>query len=154
MPIKYQLPTFLSGQVEQEVYDRWLYRKAQAHVKRDRLRGNKNAIGEEYRNAIHSAVLESEGKDSYTGENLDWSLISQYKNDESLEQRRVYKYKFAMLPTIDHVGDGTGPANFKICSWRTNDAKNDLEMAAFLTLCQKVLENHGYSVTKHNTISG
>ena len=26
----------------------------------------------------------------------------------------------------DHVGDGLGAADFKICAWRTNDAKHDL----------------------------
>jgi len=148
MPKRYQFPSFLIDKVTQEVYERWLRRKAQAHIKRDRQRGNETANGEAYRVAIHSAVLESGGRDSYTGEELDWSLISQYDNDKSKEDRRYYKHGFALLPTIDHVGDGTRSADFKICSWRTNDAKSDLEMPAFLALCQAVLEHHGYTVTK------
>jgi len=76
MPKKYKIPSFLTGEVDQELYERWLRRKAQAHVKRDRRRGNEAAIGEAYRDAIHSAVAESGGKDVYTGEMLDWSLIS------------------------------------------------------------------------------
>lgn len=148
MPKKYQLPSFLSGQVTQEVYERWLRRKAQEHVRRDRRRGNETAIGEEYRDAIHTAVIESGGHDAYTGEELKWSLISKFDNDEAKKHRRDYKRGFALLPTADHVGDGMGLANFKICSWRTNDAKNDLEMPAFLELCQAVLKHNGYKVTK------
>lgn len=148
MSTKYQLPYFLVNKVTQEVYLHWLRRKAQAHVRRDRHRGNETAIGESYRLAIHSAVLECAGRDYYTGEELDWSLISQYDNAKSQEDGRKYKHGFALLPTIDHVGDGTGAADFKICSWRTNDAKHDLEMPAFLTLCQAVLEHHGFVVIK------
>ncbi len=148
MPKRYELPPFLLGQVQQEAYERWLRRKARAQLKRDRQRGNDTANGEAYRVAIHLAVLESKGCDSYTGEKLDWSIISQYDNDESKEHGRHYKHRFALLPTVDHVGDGTGSANFKICSWRTNDAKNDLEMPEFLALCQVLLEYQGYVVTK------
>ena len=146
MPKKYQIPSFLSGQVTHEIYERWLRRKAQAHVKRDRRRGNETAIGETYRVAIHAAVVESGGLDAYTGEKLDWSLISQYDNDESQEHGRHYKRGFALLPTVDHVGDGMGQADFRICGWRTNDAKSDLEMPEFLAVCQAVLEHHGYIV--------
>ena len=146
MPKKYALPAFLADVVSQETYERWLRRKAQAHVRRDRKRGNTTAIGEGYREAIHSAVIESVGRDAYTGEVLDWSLISQYDNDESKENGRHYKRGFALLPTVDHVGDGTGAANFKICGWRTNDAKNDLEVQEFLSVCESVLKHHGYVI--------
>jgi hypothetical protein len=115
---------------------------------RDRQRGNVTANGDAYRVAIHSAVLECGGYDSYTGEKLKWSLISQYNNAEAKQQRRDYKRRFALLPTVDHVGNGMGTANFKICGWRTNDAKNALEMSAFLALCQAVLKHNGYVVTK------
>ena len=46
--------------------------------------------------------------------------------------KRAYKKGLGNLPTIDHVGDGLGPANFKICSWRVNDAKHDLTNDEFL----------------------
>jgi len=145
---KYAVPTFLSGQVSQESYERWLHHKAKAHVKRDRKRGNKAAIGEVYRGAIHQAVILSNGRDVYTGEELDWSLLSKYDNDQSKEHGRRYKHQFALLPTVDHVGDGTGEADFQICSWRTNDAKHDLSMTEFLEVCQAVLEYHGYVISK------
>lgn len=148
MAKKYALPPFLQGVLTQEFYERWLRRKAAAHVKRDRGRGNSSASGEAYKEAIHKAVLESEGRDAYTGEALDWSLTSRYDNAQSKTDKRHYKKKFARLPTVDHVGDGLGPADFKICGWRTNDAKNDLELSEFMEVCQAVLLHHGYVVSE------
>jgi hypothetical protein len=46
------------------------------------------------------------------------------------------------LPTVDHVGIGLDKADFKICAWRVNDAKNDLGLDEFLELCSQVLEHH------------
>jgi hypothetical protein len=146
MPKKYDLPPFLAGIVSQEIYERWLRRKAQTHVRRDRNRGHISASGAIYREAIHGAVLESAGLDAYTGEALQWNLISQYDNDESKENGRHYKKKFALLPTVDHMGDNLKPANFKICGWRTNDAKNDLDLAEFISVCQAILKHNGFVI--------
>lgn len=139
---KYAVPAFLVAVVAQAIYERWLHRKAVAHVRRDRKRGNQSVLNEHYKKAIHDAVCQSDGKDAYTGEPLDWHLISKYDNEASAKGRRVYKASFARLPTVDHVGDGTGAANFKICGWRTNDAKNDLALEEFIELCRKVLAHH------------
>ena len=139
MPRKYALPSFLAGVVSEQTYLRWLGRKSIAHVKRDKKRGNKTAINEAYKIAVHRAVLESGGRDHYTDERLNWSLISRYNNAESQATRRHYKAGFALLPTVDHVGDGTGAPEFKICAWRTNDAKNDLSHAEFVELCRRVV---------------
>ena len=136
---KYQLPAFLERIVEQAVYERWLHRKAMAHVRRDRARGYESVKNEDYKIKIHRAVVESAGRDCYTNEELDWTLLSQYNNEESKKYGRIYKKKFALLPSVDHIDDGKGPANFKICAWRTNDAKNDLDYEDFLDLCSKVL---------------
>lgn len=135
----FELPNFLDGVITREAYVRWLQRKAAAHVRRDRKRDNPSASVSEYKRAIHSAVCASGGSDSYTGEQLDWHLISTYNNEESKQGRRGYKAKLALLPTVDHIGDGTGPADFKICAWRTNDAKGDLTFEEFLILCRRVL---------------
>jgi hypothetical protein len=148
MSRKYELPYFLADLVTHETYERWLRRKAQQHVRRDRQRGNKTAIGELYRNAIHDAVKESGGLDAYTGEKLEWTLISKCNNDESKEKGRRYKHEFSMLPTVDHVSDGTGLADFKICGWRTNDAKNDLDLHEFVSVCRAVVEHQGFIVRK------
>ena len=136
---KYQLTAQMSVLVEQAVYERWLHRKAMAHVKRDRNRGNTTATNESYKIAIHKAVCECGGVDAYTNEKLDWSLLSKYDNEQSKKHGRAYKKQFALLPSVDHVGDGTDEAGFKICSWRTNDSKNDLSYKEFVELCSKVL---------------
>src|ERR1051325_9289537 len=102
MPRKHSLPPFLEGKVEPDAYERWLSRKAMAHLKRDRKRGH-NATRAQYKEAIHAAVLLSKGKDAYTGEKLDWSLISKYNNEDSKAGRHKYKAGFALLPTVDHV---------------------------------------------------
>ena len=80
---KYQLNSVMADLIDQSVYERWLHRKALAHVKRDRARGNATATNEEYKIAIHQAVCESDGKDAYTNEELDWSLLSKYDNEQS-----------------------------------------------------------------------
>lgn len=146
MKKRYSIPPFLAGEIDEETYIRWLRRKAQAHVKRDRSRENETASGEEYRLAIHEAVINSEGKDHYTGQILDWSLISQYDNEASAAGRREYKAKFALLPTVDHVGDGTGPANFVICGWRINDMKNDMSHEELAASCIRVLHQLGFAI--------
>lgn len=140
MARKYQLPPFLEGIQTQESYERWLHRKAMAHVKRDRRRGNQDARNAQYKVAIHQAVIESNGFDAYTNEQLAWSLLSRYDNEESKKHRREYKKRFALLPTVDHVGDGLGAADFKICAWRTNDCKNDLSIVELIDFCRKLLK--------------
>lgn len=84
-------------------------------------------------------MVESSGMDAYTGEMLDWTILSKYNNAESSIQKRAYKHSFAKLPTVDHVGDGSGDPEFRICSWRVNDAKHDLLYADFVELCRLVV---------------
>jgi len=144
---KRSLPAFLNSFVSYDAYERWLLRKAAAHVKRDRKRGHTCADAA-YRDAIHDAVVLSGGDDAYTGEQLDWSLISTYDNDASKLGRHAYKAGFALLPTIDHVASDATSASFKICGWRTNDAKHDLSVDSFIDLCRFVLEHAGYRVEK------
>jgi hypothetical protein len=142
---KRSLPAFLDSVITRETYERWLLRKAAAHVKRDRKRGHTCADAA-YRNAIHDAVVRSGGRDDYTGELLDWKLISTYDNEASKLGRHAYKATFALLPTVDHVDSDASSASFKICGWRTNDAKHDLSVESFLALCRTVLEHAGYRV--------
>jgi hypothetical protein len=141
------MPDFLAPDVKPELYERWLTRKAMAHVVRDRKR-NRTCSVALYKEAIHAAVLNSKGKDAYTGEQLNWSLIGKYNNEESKKGRHGYKAGFALLPTVDHLSAEATEASFRICSWRTNDAKNDLSLEAFIELCQKVLKYAGYQVRK------
>lgn len=124
----YTLPSFLEGVVSEDTYLRWLQRKAFTHAKRDRLRGYKNISVALYKKQIHDAILKSEGKDAYTGEKLDWHLLSKFRGK---------KKGFGMLPTVDHVHkkDGKG---FKICSWIVNDLKNDLSEKELHEVIKKI----------------
>lgn len=135
----YALPDFLVGVVTPYAYARWLQRKAVAHVRRDRARDRPCTVSA-YKHAIHAAVQRSGGHDAYTGEALDWSLISTYRNEESQAGRHAYKAGFALLPTVDHVDADVHGSDFNICAWRTNDAKNDLSLAAFRDLCARVVD--------------
>ena len=138
---KYELPAFLTSQTSQALYERWLHRRAVAHVGRDRDRENPSATNEKYRLAIHAAVRLSKGRDFYTGELLDWSLLSRYDNTQAKSGGRAYKARFGLMPTVDHVGDGRGEPEFKVCAWRTNDAKSDLSLEEFVALCRRVVEH-------------
>jgi len=139
---KYQQPDFLNTILTQANYEKWLNGRAVAHCRRDRARDNTTACNEAYKTAIHRAVLHSGGHDHYTGELLNWSLAGQYNNAESKADGRRYKASLALLPSIDHVGDGLGEADFRLCAWRTNDAKNDLTHDEFVALCRRVVAYH------------
>ncbi len=136
-------PDFLRGSCSPERYLRWLGRKARAQVSRDRKRGNRGARVAEYRSAIHAAVLRCKGRDAYTGLPLRWDQLGNYDNAASRRGGREYKKRFEDVPTVDHVGDGRGKPRFEICAWRLNDAKSDLPLSEFLTLCRQVLAFSG-----------
>jgi hypothetical protein len=143
MPVRWNLPPFLEGSaVTRKAYARWLKAKAKTHCGRDCKRGNTTATAKAYREAIHAAVMISDGLCHYTGEPLRWDLIGLWNDEDSKKGRRVFKAKFADLPTLDHVGDGLGAPDFVICGWVVNDAKGDLSLADYLTLCKKVLKHH------------
>lgn len=147
MPKNQLFPAFLDDVVSPEAYHRWICRKARAHCIRDRARGHTAASVSLYKDAIHHAVEGSMGLDAYTGEKLSWELISKYNNEESKEGKHAYKASFGLLPTVDHVSASDTAAAFKICGWRTNDAKHDLSLADFLVLCRSALEHAGYKVS-------
>lgn len=140
MIIKYELPPFLDDAVvTRQVYVRWLDRKAKAHARRDRRRWGGAIRVSCYKQAIHRAVCESNGRDFYTHEELNWSLISKYDNRDSQRLGVKYKKRFALLPTVDHADPESKQADFRICGWRTNDCKNDLTVEELRTFCETLL---------------
>jgi hypothetical protein len=136
----YKLPTVLEGKCSQKDYLHWLQVKAVAHVKRDKKRGNLSVATKSYRDAIHKAVCDGGDLDAYTGRPLRWDLIRKYDNAESKAGKRLYKKKFADLPTVDHQDDGMREPSFKICAWQTNDCKNDLSIEDLIKFCKTILE--------------
>lgn len=139
MAVLFPVPNFIKADCDQARYKRWLQRKAVAHVKRDRKRQTVCTVAQ-YKAVIHAAVCASEGKDFYTGEQLDWSLVSKWDNESAKSGRAKYKKSMALLPTLDHAKDEKGEPKFVICSWYVNDVKSDLTPEEFLQLCRRVLE--------------
>jgi hypothetical protein len=138
---RYPVPADLK--IEHAIYLRWLRRKAAAHLKRDRKRFPELELtGEKYRTDIHKAVRDHGTHDFFTGEKLNWSLVSTYDNAASKLGRTAYKRDLALLPTVDHVFEADNSWSFVICAWRTNDAKNDMSHAEFVALCQRVVAHH------------
>jgi hypothetical protein len=117
----------------------WVQRKAVTLAKRDQKRGGMGNV-QQYRLAIHEAVLASEGHDHWTGEWLDWELIGTYDNRDAAMGKGESKKRYAMLPTIDHRTNEPEP-DFVICAWRTNDAKHDMTPQELLQFCTAVI-NH------------
>jgi hypothetical protein len=137
---KYPLPPCLTGKCDQKKYSKWLDRKANAHVVRDRKRhGQTSCTVAKYKLEIHEAVKAGGDRDFYTGEHLDWSLISTFDNDKAKAGRSIYNKLLWLLPTVDHTLDEHGKQKFVICSWKINDAKSDLSLQEFHALCEMVL---------------
>ncbi len=149
--LKFAVPEFLKHLTSQAKYERWLRAKAAAHANRDQKRGLTGVTAAAYRSAIHQAVLESNGRDAYTGELLDWKLLSQYDNTKSKAGRHGYKKSFGLLPTVDHVEASARTATFRICAWRTNDAKHDLSTQEFIELCARVVQHAGFKMIPPST---
>ena len=128
--LKYPVPDSIRSCCDQSKYSRWLQPKAAAHVKRDRKRQRTCTVAR-YKAEIHAAVCDSGHIDFYTGEHLDWRLISTYDNESSKNGRTKYKKTLALLPTVDHTIDKNGEPKFVICSWLVNDSKSDLTVEEF-----------------------
>jgi hypothetical protein len=144
-------PSFWAKESAKSYVD-WVSQKAATHYVRDKKRGvaPENVSVADYRAAIHAAVGRSRGFDYYTNETLRWEQIGRFNNDEAAvakDDGENYKQRFHSLPTVDHAFSGNN-IKFEICSWRTNDAKNDLNLEEFHSLCRNVLEHAGYQVIK------
>lgn len=139
MSRKWTIPNCLKPKVsDEDAFRKWLTRKAQSVRKRDRKRNVPVLSLSVMKQAIVSAIERSNGCDFYTGELLDWHLISKWVGSEEGTSANDYRRKFWMLPSVDH--DFTNPAKsaFHICSWRMNDSKNDQSIAEFLQLAARV----------------
>ena len=142
----YQAPNYVLNEVKptrdktsQEVYKRWLNRRASSHFNRDKKGYNGKYTIEEYRVAIHEAVRKSEGKDKYTGKFLKWELISTFNNKKAKRKGWKYMKKFSDLPTVDHVNRGENKLNFNICSWRVNDSKSNMTLKVYIHLAVQII---------------
>jgi hypothetical protein len=129
----YHLPDFLKGKkVDEKTFKKWLDGQAKRHVKRDKGRKISCSIGS-YKEKIYKAILETEDKDFYTQERMDWTKISKFRK----ESRRK---DFLDMPSVDH-DFSNGNVAFKICTWRTNDCKSHLTIKELKEFCQAILRN-------------
>lgn len=130
-------------------FEKWINRKANSLCRRDkkRTKGIFNLTPMQYVEGICNAIKESPVFDFYTGDKLDWTQIGKYTNEEAQELGPDIKKKYAMMPTVDHA-DAKPEPNFRICTWRTNDAKNDLTLDEFRKLCLKVLRHSGEDIQR------
>jgi hypothetical protein len=141
---KWTIPDCLKPKVsDEDAFRTWLHRKAMSVRKRDRKRNVPVLSLSVMKQAIVSAIERSNGRDFYTGETLDWHLISKWVGSEEGTSANDYRRKFWMLPSVDH--DFTDPAKpaFHICSWRMNDSKNDQSIVEFLQLAARVQTHKG-----------
>src|SRR4051812_27524549 len=100
---KWKIPECLKPTVsDEEAFRKWLDRKAQSVRKRDRRRNVPVLSLSTMKEAILAAIERSNGRDFYTGEPLDWHLISKWVGMEEGTSASVYRRKFWMLPSVDH----------------------------------------------------
>ena len=121
------------------LYPGWVQRKAVTHCKRDQKRGGSGNV-QQYRLAIHAAVLASGGRDHWTGEPLDWHLIGTYDSRDPAAGTAEHRKRFAMLPSLGYRTNQPSP-DFVVCAWRTNDAKHDMTPAELLAFCRAVIDH-------------
>jgi hypothetical protein len=136
---KWSIPECLKPTLsDEDAFRKWLDRKAASVRKRDMKRNLPVHSLSAMKEAIVDAIERSEGRDFYTGEALDWHLISTWVGAEEGTSASVYRRRFWNLPSIDH--DFTDPAKtaFHLCSWRMNDSKNDQTIEEFLALADAV----------------
>jgi hypothetical protein len=141
--VKYPPPDFLNGHVDIETYRKWLDRKALSLRKRDRNQKKSLTLPSkaEYKKSIHEVVCRSGGRDAYTGNQLDWRLISQYNNKKSQQGGREYWACFKKLPSIDHANGIPGKLDFEVCGLQTNDSKSWLNYKEFVEFCRQVVSH-------------
>jgi hypothetical protein len=150
---EYALPHFLEGQITENVYRRWLDRRAVALLRRDSKRGLASGTKSKYKKKIHAAVIQSHGYDNYTGETLDWTLIGSFRDSDVAVGKHKYKSKFDLLPSVEHAAPSNPATDFVICAWRTNEAKSALSRESFIELCTKVLINANHMVIQNPKVT-
>jgi len=136
---QYPLPGFLEGICTVSVYDKWLDNKADTLLKRDKKRRKpyaRAATDRLYKEKIHKAIMDNGQCDPFTGDALDWKLISTWDTSPARAPEPGYRKKFALMPTVDHIDPDL--LEFEICSWMVNDCKSYLNPKEFVALCRRI----------------
>jgi len=137
----FTLPPFLQGIIEPAGYNYWVRIKAWDLLKRDRKRKFPYALlstVNQYKEAIHDAVMQSSSTDPYSGDTLVWRLIGTWDPNQAKKDPQ-YEKQFYLMPTIDHINPYANFLAFEICSWEINAAKSFLNPSEFVSLCDKIV---------------
>jgi hypothetical protein len=143
---KYPLPDFLKGRIPESVYDKWLNAKANTLRHRDiRIKRPYAILTTKgmYKEKIHKAVVDAGQYDPYTGEPLQWELVSTWDSNEAKKGGDEYKDKFLLMPSVDHCDPKSDTLEFEIVSWLVNDCKSGLTPSQFVDLCKKIAARRG-----------
>jgi hypothetical protein len=136
----YPLPPFLQGVVSLKDYREWLDMKGHNLRLRDlklkRPYAKVNPILA-YKQKIHQAVLDGGQFDPYTGEKINWGLISREK---TLNNVNFIDSGYAMHPAVDHINPEE--FGFEICTWISNESKTCMTSDQFVDFCRKVTRFH------------
>jgi hypothetical protein len=139
---KYHLPGFLVGRIPESLYDSWLNERANTLRQRDLKRKKSYALVTTkgmYKEKIHAAVLDAGKYDPFTGDLLEWELISSWDSNKAKAGRDEYKNKFLLMPTVDHRDPKADTLEFEIVSWLVNDCKSGLDPDQFVDLCGRIV---------------
>ncbi len=144
MTFQYPLPPFLKGVVSQRGYCMWLMNKGENLRRRDiKLNRPYSKVNSEtvYNQKVHQAVLDGGEFDPFTGEKLNWGLVSKERNMETESYTNDYLNTYALYPVVDH----TNPEEFEfeICSLISNECKSSLTPDEFVDFCQRVVDFRG-----------
>ena len=145
---EYPIPLVLTNAgISQDLYGKWLDKVTTPHLLRDRKRLVGQTIERKvYRVAIHKAVVESNGKDYYTGEPLNWKLLQHFSGSTvSTTAKGSKRASQEMTPTLDHENLSAKHPVFRICSMRTNKCKSDYSIDTLLDFSRKLI---AYQSTK------
>jgi hypothetical protein len=141
MPVpKYPLPAFLIGIMTLLQYDKWLQVRAESLFKLDKARKRPYAIAGSipmYKEKIHEAVLKNGTIDPFMGDPLNWELVQKWDSTKDKGHGNFLK-EFYFMPTVDHIDPYGDTLEFEICSWLSNDCKNDQTPEEFIKMCRDV----------------
>jgi len=137
----YPLPKFLAElDITQDKYGKWLDKITTPHLKRDRKRLSCHIDRKVYRAAIHKAVCSSNGKDYYTGLELDWKLLNHFSEKPiQATEKGIKRAHQDRVPSVDHENlDALKPV-FRICSLMTNKCKSDYTLKQVIRFAENLL---------------
>jgi hypothetical protein len=150
-PVLYTLPPFLKGICMPEKFRKWLGAKAEGLFQRDQRLGRSCAAHgskASYKKAVYDAVMANGVADPYTGDSLNWAIISTWDPVGKNYDPGTFKEKYSLLPTVDHTNPDNNTLEFEICSWIVNSCKNDMNRDEFLAFCKKVVAYRSQDKTR------